>query len=291
MPAENQDLERLIAAAGASAHPQEQDEHVLEVVLAAFNAAGAVGAQSAAGPSERSTRTARQWAATAARCAAALCVVTAGSVAVASAGILPPPVQTFAHDIFGGIGVPAPTAGGAAGGITASASPVTSATASATATIGRPTPTSTATASANPGTSTQATSAVVSLCDQVVGNGDEWRTTMSQPDLALLTATAGGDTKIGPYCAQLLQAPQQGDTTEPPENGTAATPSHDNGNGGGSGNGNGTGGGNGNTKGTGNGTGGGNDDAGNSSGNSSGNNSGGGNGDGNGSNANPRSSS
>ncbi len=268
-PADDRGLHELIAAAGSPALPEEQDEQALEVVLAAFNAAGAVDAEGSAwsAPSARRTRTPRQWAGVVARCATALCVMTGGSVAVADAGILPAPVQALAHTVFGGIGVPAPPTGsaptGRAVGSPTAPSPTVSATARNTAT---PSPKATTATTTHPPTnpSTQATK-LASLCGEVIDDGDDWRSTLSQPDLALLTGAAGGEARIEPYCDALLNpAPEVGDDSSalaaPSEQATAP---HGNGNSNG-GNGNANGGGNANANGAGggsaHGTGGGDED-------------------------------
>ena len=128
------ELAAMLAAAKAPGYPEEHDESALSPVLAAFNAAAAQGAVAEANGFEAATgesaaRDARArpallwWVGNGpaaggtprqrtiqlvARCAAALFIVTGGSVAVASAGILPDPIQSLAHHVFGGIGVPAP---------------------------------------------------------------------------------------------------------------------------------------------------------------------------------------
>lgn len=229
-PTGDRDLDALLAAAGAPAFPEEQDEQALQTVLAAFDAAGSVELAGAGAARGRPARPKRRMATMIARCAAALCVVTGSGVAVASAGILPMPVQSLAHHIFGGIGVPAPKTGGTSrattavpsptaapttqpGHVTATTSPTVGPSITATATANTTT-TDTASASSAPASpSGQDTTTLLELCGQVIGHGDGWETGLSQQDLAVLTAAADGEDKIVPYCAHLLKAAHEDTAT------------------------------------------------------------------------------
>jgi len=106
----------MLAAAAAPAFPEEHDESALGAVLAAFNAAAveeapALGAAGVLAEQDASSQQSKRIVRLVTRCAAALFIVTGGGVAVASAGILPDPIQSLAHHVFGGLGVPAPKHG------------------------------------------------------------------------------------------------------------------------------------------------------------------------------------
>lgn len=223
-PTDNRDLDALFAAAAAPAFPEEQDEQILTVVLAAFNAAGMAecgGAGEATAASECRTPARRGRATVLVRCAAMLFVVAGGGVAAASAGILPASAQSLAHQFLGGIGVPAPNSTGTSQG-GAALSPI--ATASSTSTshvLSRAR--GVATASAGFATPTADRSTLLNLCSEVIDAGSSWQSALSEQDLALLTAVAGGDKKVVTYCAHLSPPAQQPSTTPPDDSGTASS--------------------------------------------------------------------
>lgn len=228
----NRELDALLAAAAAA--PFDQDERALDAVLAAFNAAGADGDAETETKTEGSTvggagRTTGRGRVRAVRlpwlpgrlvtqCTAILVVITGGSVAMASAGVLPRPVQQFAHFVLGRVGVPAPRKNDVAptGSPTPSTAPsqLPSPSASASPTAGAP--------SATP----QAAAASLSaLCTQVVQtNGNQWRKILSAADQATLVAAAGKQNKVAAFCADLLAGPAAGAATSPAV-GPSASPS------------------------------------------------------------------
>lgn len=252
-PADNRErnLDALLAAAGAPAYPEEHDELALDVVLTAFNAAGtadasddgyaastAAGERVARNPrsarNERPAWTGRRGSLVLVRSAALIVIAIGSGVAAAAAGILPVPVQSMAHHVLGGIGVPAPSDSG--GGSTPS-SPVS---ASRSATQG-PHTTATPSGSASTGSgggifqtpSAEESASLQGLCVQVLLSGSSWKQDLSGQDVALLIATAGKEKKVVGYCQNLL-APDQQATTTPAPSATAS-------NGQGDGNGNGDG--------------------------------------------------
>jgi hypothetical protein len=176
------------------------------------------------------------------------------TIGVASTGILPSPVQSFVHNMFGGIGVPGPTPDSSAPSTNASAS----ATPSPLPSPGPDSPASSsaagrggpgATSSSGPGASSASPNAaeasLYTLCTQVKGSGNSWKTTMSAQDQARLVAAAGGEKKVHAYCNALLNSgadatPSSGtsgstDTTTP-----SPSPTKTKGKGNANGNGNGT---------------------------------------------------
>ena len=225
-------LDAVLAAAAAPPLPEEEDPRALADVLTMFNTAGIaaeagvaatepITADSAIEPTApvdpRSVRGAPRLS-FAMKCAVAFVFVLGASIAISSAGILPSPVQSFVHHVFGGIGVPAPTQTGTTpsgnGSAPANPSPIVStrpdsvASASATSgskgggapTAGAPGP---GVASASP-SATEAS--LYTLCTEVKGSGNSWKTTMSAQDQARLVAAAGGENKVHAYCNQLLQS-------------------------------------------------------------------------------------
>lgn len=234
-------LGSVLAAAAARPLPEEQDERALAAVLATFSAAGAaeragagltapITALSPVEPDTMADRTGREAARRRSRRVrlvlqgAALFAIFAGTgIAAASTGILPSPVQSFVHTVFGGIGVPGPAQNGTPGnGLSASATPTagpgaapdSSASSSASGLndvggVGGGA-TSAPAASASPGASE---ASLATLCGEVVGGGNSWRTTMNAPDQARLIAAAGSANKVHAYCAQLLHSPGGADAT------------------------------------------------------------------------------
>jgi hypothetical protein len=223
-PTGNRDLDALFAAAAAPAFPEENDEQVLTVVLAAFNAAGQAecdGDGKAAAAGECRTRPRRSRATVITRCAAMLLVAAGGGVAAASAGILPAAAQSLAHQYLGGIGVPAPNSNGTQqGGVALSPMP----TASSTSTHQVPSRArGAATTPAGSATPSPVSSTLLNLCSQVIADGSSWANDLSEQGRTLLAAAAGGDEKIVPYCAR-ISAPTQ-EPTATPTGGSGSTPS------------------------------------------------------------------
>lgn len=222
-PTDNRDLDALFAAATADAFPEERNEEILTVVLAAFNAAGMAECERAgdAAAGECRTRARRGRTPVIVRCAAMLFVAAGGGVVAASAGILPASAQSLAHQFLGGIGVPAPNSNGTSQG-GAAFSPIPTASSTSTSQVLSrargvvTTPDGSATSSAMDST-------LRSLCSEVIGNGNSWQGSLSDQDLALLTAAAGGDKKIVPYCAHLSAPAQQPSTTPPDDSGTVSS--------------------------------------------------------------------
>jgi len=171
--------------ATADATPGERDERDLAAVLAVFNAAvpgaGDVGAQVQHAPRRPEWVTGRL----VAKCAAAFVLATGCGVAAAGAGVLPTPVQQFAHDVLGDAGVPAPRTPGAA------------VTGGATATI------SAGGGSALPSSNASSTT-LVALCTTAEQAGGSWRSAVSKADRATLAAAAGDEQNVLSYCAALL---------------------------------------------------------------------------------------
>ena len=234
----SRNLDTVLAAAAAPPLPEEEDAQTLATVLTMFHTAGmALDAGvattepiTALSPIEPATPADAQSVRGAPRlsfmmkCAAAFVFVLGISIAISSAGVLPSPVQSFVHHVFGGIGVPAPSRDGGMPSSTGSA-PANPAGSSPTVSTG---PRSVASASASastpaangagapttsaPGTgvstaSPSATEAsLYTLCTQVKGSGNSWKTTMSAQDQARLVAAAGGVNKVHAYCNQLLKS-------------------------------------------------------------------------------------
>lgn len=178
----NNRLAQLLAAAVApvpTASEREASDAGLSAVLAAFNAVDVSGRRDRA-PSWHGgySRT------FAVKCAAALVLVSGAGMAAAG-GALPDSAQRIAHELFGGIGVPAPTFSAAPNrGLHTLAGP-------------RVTP------SASP---PHVSAAVVNLCVSVTDSGADWRDTITPADKATLVAAAGDDQNIETYCARLLTA-------------------------------------------------------------------------------------
>jgi hypothetical protein len=124
----NRELADVLAAAGAIT--REQDEQELAAILAVFNMADP-GPFDGARPGARAgvRRPKRVTGRFAVKCTAALVLVVGCAATAAGAGVLPSPVQRLAHDMLGGVGIPAPDSsssgpGGAtvSGGASAAAS-------------------------------------------------------------------------------------------------------------------------------------------------------------------------
>jgi len=232
------DLAALLAAAAAPDPERDGDERGLEAILAAYREAadapvreadmmGAVEAEPAA-PRRTANRVParrRFTLALAVKCAAVLTVVAGAGVAAASVGVLPGPMQQFAHDYFGGVGIPAPPTAAASANATSHASASRPATPN-------PTPVPAGSASASP---LQATpKELIALCEVVVRAGDSWRSDLDKAQRDLLTTAADGNSNVVPYCDALIAG---GGASTP-----AGTPSPDASTGNGDGNGNGNGG-------------------------------------------------
>src|SRR5947209_556803 len=115
-------LDTVLAAAAAPPLPEEEDARALADVLTMFNTAGAAAAdgvaatepitalspiESAMQTNGRPTRSSRRFQ-LAVKCTAVFGIFLGTSIAIASTGMLPSPVQSFVHHMFGGIGVPGP---------------------------------------------------------------------------------------------------------------------------------------------------------------------------------------
>jgi hypothetical protein len=181
-------LATLLAAAGAA--PLEQNEWELAAVLAVFRVS-VPGLGGATAGIERAEPCRPGWTAgrLLVKCAVAFALATGCGVVAAGAGVLPGPVQQFAHDVLGGVGVPAPGTPGTAssGGSTASA------TATVNGTGGSASPSPDA-----------ATATLEALCGQVAHDGSDWLGGLTGDDQATLSAAAGGEQKVVSYCARLL---------------------------------------------------------------------------------------
>lgn len=194
---DNRQLSALLAAAAAP--PFTQSEQDLVPVLAAFRAAadGVVHSRTArgdgAGVRPRRMMTGRL----SVTCAAVCLLTVGGGVAVANAGVLPGPVQQFAHDVFG---APAPGGPGAplVVGSTASA-PVAG------------TPTASGAVPPSPAASS-ATVAV--LCERVARGGKNWRKELTGAERVSLAAAAGGEGKVVSYCAHVMAGSAQATATD-----------------------------------------------------------------------------
>lgn len=245
----SRNLDTVLAAAAAPPLPEEEDARDLANVLTMFHTAGVAveagvattepitalspiegqGAQS----DVRSVRGAPRLSFMM-KCAVAFVFVLGASIAISSTGMLPSPVQSFVHHVFGGIGVPAPSRNGgtpsgngsapANPGTTVSTGPKSIASASALASAssvnraGAP-----ATSAPGAGVATASPSAteasLYTLCTQVKGSGNSWKTTMSTQDQARLVAAAGAENKVHAYCNQLLKSSTSSSDT------TTVTPS------------------------------------------------------------------
>lgn len=166
--------------------PAESEE--LTALLAAYRDAAYRNAAESA-PRTSRARTSRRVGGTRlllVKCAAALFVVAGTGLATATAGMLPDPVQRLAHDYFGSVGVPAPSASGGAGSPTtpASGSPAVSQSPSAVA-----------------GSADAATTA---LCRTVADDPQKWHAELDATDQALLDAAAGGNEKVVAYCTRII---------------------------------------------------------------------------------------
>lgn len=239
----SRNLDTVLAAAAAPPLPEEQDERVLADVLTMFNTAGIAAQAGVAatepitalspvepvtGPGGPAPRRASRFP-LAVKCTAAFGVFLGASIAIGSAGILPSPVQSFVHSVFGGIGVPGPSPGTAPSGnqsaratpsITPSAGPDSLASASAAGQGGAGGAVTTApgVSSASPNV---AEASLYTLCTKVVGSGNSWKTTMSSQDQTRLVAAAGAENKVHEYCAHLVQS---GATATSGSGGSAPTP-------------------------------------------------------------------
>jgi hypothetical protein len=243
------DLAALLAAAAAPGPGPDGDERGLEAILAAYRAAVDAPVREthmmstvelepveapAAGRGRASQGHRRFTRAVAVKFAAVLVAFAGTGVAVASAGMLPTPIQRFAHTYFGGVGIPGPN--GIAPTTAGSVTPLSTASRSGRATAG-PESSGTASASASP---VQATPAeLAALCEIVVEAGDSWRSDLDKAQRDLLVATAGGNSNVVTYCNQLVAGGSP--SASAPAPGTTPTPSPGDGNGNGGGNGNGKG--------------------------------------------------
>jgi hypothetical protein len=152
------------------------------------------------------------------KCAAASVLATGCAVAAASAGVLPSPVQQFAHKVLGGIGVPPPGTPNTVpnGGVTAWTTPTPAPTATPRLTHGSvPTP------PWQPPSPSAEPAKLTALCATVAEHGDPWRNEVSKDDRAALIAAAGGEPKVLSYCAALLAHPPS--ATAPPPAGAPGT--------------------------------------------------------------------
>ncbi|HZP53767.1 hypothetical protein [Actinocrinis sp.] len=232
----SRNLDTVLAAAAAPPLPEEEDAQALANVLTMFHTAGIAAEAGVAAtepvtahspvesttpgdaPAVRSTPRVSFMT----KCALAFVFVLGASIAISSTGVLPSPVQSFVHHMFGGIGVPAPpptrnssTPSGAGTGSaptnplpTVSTGPDSVASASASHANGAGAPTTSAPgAGVSAAASPSATEAsLYTLCTQVKGSGNSWKTTMSAQDQARLVAAAGGENKVHAYCNQLLKS-------------------------------------------------------------------------------------
>ncbi|MBS2963507.1 hypothetical protein KGA66_10650 [Actinocrinis puniceicyclus] len=221
----SRNLDAVLAAAAAPAYADERNEQAFAAVLTAFREAGTelgtaerraealipAPRTSAEEPARRARQRALQRGGShslrlAAQYAAVLGIFVGAGTAAASAGILPSPMQSFAHQILGGLGVPGPSPESSpSGGSTASASPDPSATAGgpqAGSTSGTEPGEQTAGTPAPSGPATQ--TALQSLCGQVVSSEGNWRKVLSGQDKAQLIAAAGSEKKVYQYCTDLL---------------------------------------------------------------------------------------
>ena len=202
------DLAALLAAAAAPDPERDGDERGLEAILAAYREAadapvrqadtmGAVATEPAA-PRRTANRVPggrRFTLALAVKCAAVLTVVAGAGVAAASVGVLPAPMQQFAHDYFGGVGIPAPPTAAASANATFRASASRPATPN-------PTPLPTGSASASPLQPTP--KELIALCEVVVRAGDGWQSDLDKTQRDLLTTAAHGNSNVVPYCDALI---------------------------------------------------------------------------------------
>jgi hypothetical protein len=189
----DRELDALLAAAAAPYERGEQGEQDLDLVLAAFNAAAYGmddgGDAVAYGRIERAYAGSAFGRRLAVKWAVAVVLVAGCAVGLASARVLPAPIQQFAHHALGGIGVRAPdtvrTALG--GGPTGSAS-APGASGSGSSSSGAP------------------TAELAGLCETVTTDADDWRIVLSAADQAILVAAAGDEQKIVAYCAHMVAA-------------------------------------------------------------------------------------
>lgn len=220
-------LDAVLAAAAAPPLAREQDELALAAVLATYGAAGdaaragvgmtepitplsPLGSPAPAAPAaRRRSRGARL----ALQAAALFAICAATGITAASTGILPSPVQSFVHHVFGGVGVPGPSPDGTpTSAQSASAKPTAvpgvGPDAAATSPASGPggvggTATNGPAASSSPDASE---ASLETLCGEVQGSGNSWTTTMSAQDQARLIAAAGSRNKVHSYCAHLLRS-------------------------------------------------------------------------------------
>lgn len=190
-------LHALLTAAATLPAPDEFDPDEsgqLNAVLAAYRRA-----------TDSTTRTTRATAGAGPRaarlvlvkCAAVLFIIGGTGLAVASAGALPSPMQRFAHDYFGAMGVPAPSSSVAAASPWASGSPVGNSALSPS-----PQPSAAATSAAN----TQS----AALCRTVAEDPQNWHAELSPSARTVLIDAAGGDQKVVSYCAVVVAATGHG---------------------------------------------------------------------------------
>lgn len=245
----SRNLDTVLAAAAAPPLPEEEDAQALATVLTMFNTAGAAAEagvaqtepitalspiESGTLPGDRPRPSNRRFQLLV-KCAVVFGLFLGASIAIASTGILPSPVQSFVHHMFGGIGVPGPSPKGSPGGgnISASATPSTGvsaspdsvASASASGLNGAGAPTTGAPGAGGSAASPSAAEAsLYSLCTQVMGSGNSWTTTMSAADQARLVTAAGSKNKVHSYCAHLLKS-GAGATPSSGTSGSTDTPS------------------------------------------------------------------
>jgi hypothetical protein len=233
----SRNLDAVLAAAAAPPLPEEEDAQALANVLTMFHTAGIAAEAGVAAtepitahspvestapgdtPAVRSTPRVSF----VMKCAFAFVFVLGISIAISSTGVLPSPVQSFVHHMFGGIGVPAPpttqNSGTPSGTGSAPANPLqtvstgpdsvasASPLASQRGSNGAGAPTASAPAAGVASASPSATEAsLYTLCTEVKGSGNSWKTTMSMQDQDRLIAAAGGENKVHAYCNQLLKS-------------------------------------------------------------------------------------
>jgi len=208
-------LRILLAHAAAPVAAAELDPAHFSRLLDAYRQAAAsptAGATGAAGSGARPARAAaagraqrRVGRAMAVKCTGVLLVAVGAGAAAAGTDMLPNSLQRAAHHYFGGLGVPAPSAGPGSPRTQSSGSPTQQ-------------PSGSAAASA----STAPVGELVALCSRIPHGAKNWSTGLDAQDQADLSAAAGGDLKVTSFCAQLLEGNGSDNGNG---NGASATPS------------------------------------------------------------------
>jgi hypothetical protein len=185
-------LRALLASACAPATATEYDEADLNALLEVYRAAAESPAAAATGRRAQSSPSIgrvprRVGRAMAVKCTGVLLVAVGTGAAAAGTDMLPASIQRMAHQYFGGLGVPGPSAtpGTPGAGGPGSASPQSG-------------------GSPSPPAGTVPLGTLIALCGQVQHGAKNWRTGLDAADQAALSAAAGGDLKVTSYCAQLL---------------------------------------------------------------------------------------